>query len=71
MSDENRENFVVTSEADKVVGFFSLSHYELSETIFYVEQGLRLHSQDRNFQIPPNNLELPILRSFYKVMFVD
>ena len=51
MKDTNRFNFVLTSDVnDKIVGFASLSYYQLAEKTVFVCQAARLHAdvQGRN-----------------------
>ena len=44
MDDDARDNFVILSGNEYIVGFFSLSKYQFADTDVYVEQALRLGS---------------------------
>ena len=51
MSEANRNNFVILSDADEIVGFFSISQFKLDETDVYVEQALRLRHDVRGLNM--------------------
>merc|ERR1711935_9 len=42
IADKSRDNLLILSEQNDVIGFFSLSHYTTGKYTIYVEQGLRL-----------------------------
>ena len=44
MAEKNRDNFVILNSSNDVVGFFSLSNYEVDDYKVFVEQALRLRA---------------------------